>query len=123
METSLDVDQVCELLKRNASVTLVDVREPEEVEQARMEGSICIPLQNLTEGTQKLDVPKDQQVIVICRSGRRSSLAAEYLRSQGFQAVNMEGGMRDWIKHRYNEGLLSEDEFIRMSIYLGPHNL
>ena len=121
METSLDVDQVCELLKRNASVTLVDVREPEEVEQARMEGSICIPLQNLTEGTQRLDVPKDQQVIVICRSGRRSSLAAEYLRSQGFQAVNMEGGMRDWVKQRHNEGLLSDDDFIRQYEFLGPY--
>jgi rhodanese-related sulfurtransferase len=121
MDTSLNVDQVCELVKRQAPVVLLDVREQEEYAVVAIEGSTLIPLATLETEYVKLDLPKDKQVICICRSGRRSSMAAEFLRSKGIQAVNMEGGMRDWIKHRYAEGLIAEDDFVTMSTFLGPY--
>ncbi|MBI4151250.1 rhodanese-like domain-containing protein [Candidatus Woesearchaeota archaeon] len=121
MQTSLSVDQVCELVKRQAPMVLLDVREADEYAVVAIEGSVLIPLQQLEADIPKLDLPKDKQVICVCRSGRRSSMAAELLRSKGYQAVNMEGGMRDWIKHRYAEGLISEDDFVTMSTFLGPY--
>lgn len=108
-------------MKRNAPVVLLDVREPEEYEQGAIDGSILVPLDSLTDALPTLGFSKEKQIICICRSGRRSSMAAEFLREQGYTAVNMEGGMRDWIKHRHNEGLLSKEEFDRMSKYLGAH--
>ncbi len=43
------------------------------------------------------EVPKDKQVIVVCRSGGRSSNAYELLKSKGFENIsNMEGGMNAW---------------------------
>ncbi len=121
MQTSLNVDQVCELVKRQAPMVLLDVREPDEYAVVSIEGSMLIPMGQLETELPKLTIPKDRQVICVCRSGRRSSMAAEFLRSKGFQAVNMEGGMRDWIKHRYAEGLISEDDFVTMSTFLGPY--
>lgn len=121
METSLDVDQVCELVKRQADVVLLDVREQDEFSQVAIDGSMHVPLGKLVEELPKLDLVKDKQIICICRSGRRSSLAAEFLRSQGYQAVNMEGGMRDWTKHRHAEGLIDDAEYSRISTFLGKN--
>ena len=121
MHTSLDTDQVCELVKRNAPMLLLDVREPQEHLEVSIEGSVLVPLGKLVEDLAKLLLPKDKQVICICRSGRRSSLAAEFLRSQGYQAVNMEGGMRDWVKHRYTEGLMSDEDYKKATTFLGKN--
>lgn len=121
MHTSLDVDEVCELVKRKAPVVLLDVREPDEFAEVNIEGSTLLPLSQLRSDFQKLAISKDQQIICVCRSGRRSSLAAEFLRSQGYQAVNMEGGMRDWTKHRHAEGLIDDREYKKISAFLGKN--
>ncbi len=121
MVTSLTVDDVCELVKRQASIVLLDVRQPEEYAECCIEGSMLVPLHKLVEETPKLAIPKDRQIICVCRSGRRSGLAAEFLRSQGYLAANMEGGMRQWFIHQHTEGTIRTPEFKRVMSFLGPH--
>lgn len=78
-------------------VTVLDVREPDEVGQdaARIHGSVHVPLGTLR---QRLgEVPADRPVVAVCRSGRRSAQATVILRDAGRDAVaNLAGGMLRW---------------------------
>lgn len=121
MRTSVNVDDVCELRKRQTGIVLLDVRQPDEYAQASIEGSMLVPINKLMEELPKLELPKDKEVICICRSGRTSALAADFLRQQGYQAANMEGGLRQWFIHQKAEGTVSESEFKRIMDFLGPH--
>ena len=73
---------------------LLDVREPDEVAQARVEGAHHIPLGSLAD---RLDeVPRDRTVHVMCHAGGRSARAARFLEAQGVDAVNVDGGIAEW---------------------------
>ena len=73
---------------------IIDVREPEEVAQARVDGAVHIPLGTLVE---RLDeVPRDRPVYVMCALGGRSAKATQYLEAQGVDAVNIDGGISEW---------------------------
>lgn len=74
---------------------LVDVREPEEVAEGTLPDSVNIPVGDLPTRVAELDAAKP--VILFCRSGGRSSNAAEFLVASGFVDVtNLEGGMLAW---------------------------
>ncbi|GAA4496629.1 hypothetical protein GCM10023172_10270 [Hymenobacter ginsengisoli] len=74
--------------------TIIDVREPWEFEESRISGSQNIPLGNLPQQLDDLEDLKDQEVIVHCKSGTRSSAAKAFLTQQGFTNVrNLEGGI------------------------------
>jgi rhodanese-related sulfurtransferase len=75
-------------------VWLLDVREDDEWAAGHAPGARHIPLGEL--GARAGEVPKDQLVYVICRSGGRSARAAEALGGAGWRAVNVAGGMQDW---------------------------
>ena len=75
---------------------LVDVREPHEWAEARVNGATLIPLGSVTERV--AEIPADRTVYVICRSGGRSDRAAGWLRTQGVDAVNVDGGTLAWIE-------------------------
>ena len=83
---------------------LVDVREPSEHASVSIDGAILIPLRHLPGRLGTL--PKGQAVVVCCRSGARSSVAVSMLRSQGFDARNLLGGMNAWLRvvHRTSTG-------------------
>lgn len=71
---------------------LVDVRQPEELAEGVLPGSVNIPLGELPGRVAELD--RARRVVVVCRSGGRSSHAAEWLAGQGFaDVVNLVGGM------------------------------
>ena len=73
---------------------IIDVREPEEVAQARVDGAVHIPLGALVE---RLDeVPRDRTVYVMCALGGRSAKATRFLAEQGIDAVNIDGGIVAW---------------------------
>src|SRR5215217_5891821 len=75
-------------------LTVLDVREPVEWEQAHVPGSLHIPL---TELPARLDeVPTEGQVLVVCAVGARSARAAGWLVRQGRDAVNLDGGLVEW---------------------------
>jgi rhodanese-related sulfurtransferase len=74
--------------------TIIDVREPWEFEESRIGGSQNIPLGTLPQQLDDLEDHKDQEVIVHCKSGARSSAAKAFLIQQGFTNVrNLEGGI------------------------------
>ncbi len=86
-----------EALRRTAdgSAVLIDVREQDEFDEARVAGARLIPLGDVA--ARVAEVPKDRDVIVMCRSGRRSGEAQKILLERGYQRVaNLEGGIIAW---------------------------
>ncbi len=73
---------------------LLDVRFPEEYTENRIPGAQLIPLDELNQRLGELD--NKQPYIVYCHSGPRSTVAALILNEQGFEALSLEGGIRDW---------------------------
>ncbi|HRF49568.1 MAG TPA: rhodanese-like domain-containing protein [Anaerolineales bacterium] len=73
---------------------LLDVREPYEFEAGHIAGATLIPLGSLPGRLSEL--PKDREILVVCRSGARSMTATRHLLSAGFKAVNLRGGMLAW---------------------------
>ena len=74
---------------------LIDVREIDEYLEAHVPGAILIPLATVPDS---LDlIPTDRTVHVICAAGGRSARAAEFLRAQGVDAINIAGGTIAWI--------------------------
>lgn len=82
-------------IENNNDVYVIDVREDEEVVQGMVPTAKHIPLGNVPNEIEQL--PKDKEYVMICRSGRRSMNAAEFMKEKGFSNVmNMKGGMLDW---------------------------
>lgn len=76
---------------------LVDVRTSEEYEEGHIPGAIHIPHDEMEERFAELNPHKDEKILLICRSGRRSVIAAHVLHSKGFsQLYNLKGGMLEW---------------------------
>lgn len=73
---------------------LIDVREDDEVAQGKVPGVQHIPLGEVPARLDELD--KNKQYIMICRSGGRSGNACNFLQEQGYDVMNMTGGMLDW---------------------------
>lgn len=74
---------------------LLDVRQPREYDIANLGGDL-IPLDELPQRVGELDGHRDDRIVVYCRSGSRSARAVQYLRAQGFDAVNLRGGILAW---------------------------
>jgi len=77
-------------------VQLVDVRADHEWEAGRIAGASHIELSTLPERTAEID--RDRPVVVYCRGGSRSEMAAEALAGEGFEAVVLEGGLPAWLE-------------------------
>ncbi|AYB45063.1 rhodanese-like domain-containing protein [Paenibacillus lautus] len=86
--------EVERMLSSGTAVNIIDVREAEEVAEGKIPGAVNIPLGLIEFRKQDLDRSKDY--VMVCRSGGRSSRAAEYLEGQGYQVINMTGGMLAW---------------------------
>src|SRR5947207_10728659 len=83
-------------LDRGDKVTIVDVREPNELQINRIQGSLHIPLGDIPKRYNELD--PDSEYVMQCKSGVRSGKAADFLRSVGFKRVlNLKGGILGWI--------------------------
>jgi rhodanese-related sulfurtransferase len=79
---------------------MLDVRQPEEWEQAHIAGATLIPLGEL-QGRLN-EVPKDQEIVVICHSGNRSKTGADILAKAGYTNVSsVQGGIVDWVTAGY----------------------
>ncbi len=80
---------------RNGGAFVLDVREPSEWNELHIPDATLIPLAQLSS---RLDeVPKDREVVVVCRSGNRSAQARDILLDAGFTTVtSMAGGMNQW---------------------------
>jgi rhodanese-related sulfurtransferase len=76
---------------------LVDVRNRDEFEQARVEGSVLMPLPVFAARCREL--PTDRPLVLICRTGNRSGAATGHLLAVGYpDAANVEGGIVAWYR-------------------------
>ena len=90
----LSVSDLKSLLERKEDVFVLDVRTREECEEGMIEGAANIPVDQLKARVG--EVPRGRKIVVVCEHGSRSMLAANFLKSQGFDASNMRGGMVAW---------------------------
>lgn len=81
--------------KRDAGAFVLDVRQPEEWNEFHVPDSTLIPLAELASRVDEL--PKDQEIVIVCRSGNRSAQGRDILLDAGFtQVTSMAGGLTQW---------------------------
>lgn len=85
---------VARRMQAGEKLTIIDVREPGEYAAGHIPGARLIPLREIVE--RMAELPRDRELIMVCRSGNRSGTAAEILAARGYQAANMAGGMLAW---------------------------
>lgn len=91
----LSPERVAQLL-RDGAAQVVDVREPQEREAGRIADTLHIELDRLAAEADALD--RERPVVFYCRSGSRSALAAQAFATAGFDAHNLDGGLKAWVK-------------------------
>jgi len=83
------------LQQNHARLKMVDVREPREFRQKHIPQSTSIPLSRIL--SKSIELEPDHEIVLICRSGRRSTRAAAVLQQQGYQHVQiLQGGILAW---------------------------
>ncbi len=81
--------------RRDAGAFILDVREPDEWAEYHVPGATLVPLGQLAARVN--EVPRDREVIVVCRSGNRSQAGRDILFDAGFtQVTSMAGGLSQW---------------------------
>jgi rhodanese-related sulfurtransferase len=81
-----------------ADAVLLDVREDDEWEAGHIEGAVHVPLMQLPQRLQHDpgSLQPETPIVVVCKVGGRSAQATAWLRRQGYDAVNLTGGMLAW---------------------------
>lgn len=87
-------EKVNDLLTNGEKLSMVDVRGPEEVATGKIPGAYNLPVNEIQTRMTELD--KNKQHIIVCQSGGRSSMASMVLKSNGYNVLNMTGGMNEW---------------------------
>ncbi len=94
----IDVIELKTKMDQKANFVLIDVREPMEHETFNIGGKL-IPLGYVLHNLEELEVHKNDEIVVYCRSGMRSATAKKMLEMNGFTHVrNLEGGILKWIE-------------------------
>jgi rhodanese-related sulfurtransferase len=94
MADDLSPARVAELQRDGAQ--LIDVREPYERDAGRIPGdSAHIELDRLAAEAESID--RDRPVVFYCRTGSRSAMAAEAFAAAGYDAHNLDGGLKAWV--------------------------
>ncbi|MEA2026445.1 MAG: rhodanese-like domain-containing protein [Chloroflexota bacterium] len=92
---AVEVQQAAELQGDDGGALIIDVREPNEYTQIRAKGAVLLPLGQLNSGVKRL--PRDRELLMMCRTGVRSQNATQFLQAQGFENVtNISGGVMAW---------------------------
>jgi adenylyltransferase/sulfurtransferase len=92
---NISPEELRERLERGDSLELIDVREPEEYEIARIEGARLLPLSRFPEWASQLD--PEAELVFMCHHGIRSAQVCHYLAREGFKKLyNLSGGIDAW---------------------------
>ena len=84
------------LMDSESGYIIIDARTQEEYDEGHIPGAILIPEYEISDRAEKELHDKDQLILVYCRSGRRSKIAAEELIKLGYTNVKEFGGIIDW---------------------------
>ncbi len=90
----MTAQQVDDRLRGDNPPYILDVRTIAEFRSGHIPGAQLIPLSDL--GRRMNEIPKDREIVTVCRSGSRSTMAAKQLQKAGFTVHNMSGGMMHW---------------------------
>jgi len=98
MDFEISAGQVQSMRKRGDKFTLLDVREPWEIEKASIVDSVNIPMGDVpSRANQEFD--PDEHIVVLCHHGVRSLSVTNWLRQQGFDKVqSVRGGIDGWAR-------------------------
>jgi rhodanese-related sulfurtransferase len=90
-----NVDVARAMVLVSAGALMIDVREDDEWDAGHAATARHITLSSVPDAIDEL--PRDRVIVCVCRSGARSARAAQFLSEQGFETVNLEGGMIAWL--------------------------
>lgn len=93
---NITAQEAKQIMDSEKGYIILDVRTQEEFDQGHIPGAILIPDSQIREKAETVLTDKDQLLLVYCRSGRRSKLAAEALVELGYTNIKEFGGIIDW---------------------------
>ena len=92
---SVSVQEAAEMQGDDVGALIIVVREPNEYAQIRAKGAVLLPLGRLNSRVK--DLPRDRELLLMCRTGGRSQNATQFLVANGFENVtNVTGGIVAW---------------------------
>lgn len=99
--TSIEIESLREMLERGEQVTVLDVRPEDQRAEWQIPGSVHFDAYEALKAKdpgamEGVDLPGRLPVVTVCDAGNSSVIAAEQLRSRGFEAYSLEGGMKAW---------------------------
>ena len=89
-------DEAKKIMDEESDYIIVDAREQSEYDEGHIKGAIVIPYTEIEQKAEEMLPDKEQLILVYCRSGRRSKIAAKSLANMGYTNVKEFGGIIDW---------------------------
>ena len=93
---NITAEEAKQIMDGEEGYIILDVREQDEYDAGHIPGAILIPYTQIKEKANEMLTDKDQLILVYCRSGRRSKIAAETLVELGYTNIKEFGGIIDW---------------------------
>lgn len=93
---NITAEEAKEIMDTEEGYVILDVREQDEYDAGHISGAILIPYTQIEAKANEMLPDKDQLILVYCRSGRRSKIAAEALAELGYTNIKEFGGIIDW---------------------------
>ena len=93
---NITAEEAKQIMDSEEGYIILDVRTQEEYDEGHIPGAIVISHEEITEKAEEVLTDKDQLILVYCRSGRRSKIAAEALVELGYTNIKEFGGIIDW---------------------------
>jgi len=95
VDPDITSEELSRRIRSKQAPIMVDVREPSEFKAGHIPGAENVPLSRFARDFTRL--PKDEELVLVCRSGNRSGMAQQFLRGQGYRLTrNLEDGMLGW---------------------------
>ena len=93
---NITAEEAKQIMDTEEGYIILDVRTQEEYDEGHIPGAIVISHEEIKEKAEEVLPDKDQLILVYCRSGRRSKIAAEALAELGYTNIKEFGGILDW---------------------------
>ena len=93
---NITAEEAKQIMDTEEGYIILDVRTQEEYDEGHIPGAIVISHEEIAEKAEKVLTDKEQLILVYCRSGRRSKIAAETLAELGYTNIKEFGGIIDW---------------------------
>lgn len=95
---NVTAEQASEMITADQDIVLLDVRTEGEYvgELGHLKNAILIPVQELESRMTELEPYRGKKILAYCRTGRRSLVATNLLSKNGFDVLNVQGGMVEW---------------------------